>query len=150
MKLEFKQGFGLVHILDGKETSVGIKRSFPNTHLRKYFSILDDQGKELAFIEKLDDLSESNKSSIEQYFSKLDFKLKILKVFNVLDEFGLRNWEVQTSSGKRSFQSALDNWPQKMNEHEFVIEDLNGDKYWVDLSFNFDAYSRAQLSFFLD
>ncbi len=150
MKLEFKEGFGLIYIDGELEKSVSVKRSFPNSHPDKYFSILNDENQELMFIESLERLNEGNRKILNKYFSRLDFKLKVTKVFKVKDEFGLRNWEVETSSGKRKFQSALDSWPIRVDENEFVLEDLNGDKYWIDLKYEFDEESRKQLSFYLD
>ena len=120
-------------LLRNKQWSkVELKPCFPLTHKQKYFSIRDEEGKELEFLENLDELDEINSKLVESYLNFKSFKFKVQGIYKIEEDFGVRHFEVKTQIGDRNLQTSLENWPKLQKDGSYIIEDIYGDQYLVD------------------
>ena len=112
MQFKLAEDKKLFWLSDEDWVSVEIKACFPNSHPNKYLSVRNDKGVELALIEKLDDLSLDSKLIVDEYLKFKSFVFKIVGIYKISEDFGLRSFEVKTESGDRCFQMALEDWPE--------------------------------------
>lgn len=110
---------------------VELKACFPTSHPDKYFSIRDEQGQELALLENLNILDDQNKRIVESYLSFKSFVFEVTGIYEIEEDYGLRHFEVKTNKGDRSFQMALEVWPQVFEDGTIVFDDLHGEQYHV-------------------
>ncbi len=141
---------GLVYIEEEKETWVSLKKCFPKTHSEEFISVLNNEGEEILFIEAIDKLEEKDRQAVKEYLEKSNYQMEIIKIIFVQDEYGFRHWEVETTSGKRVFQTALSSWPIVFGNGSILIEDLNKDRYWISNRLNLDTKSDRILSTYVD
>lgn len=115
---------------------VDLKPCFPNSNPKKFFSILDNEGNELSMLETLEGLDEANYKILKEYLSFKCFRFEVLGVYKIEDDFGLRHFEVKTTSGDKCFQMELDEWPLKDDRGNIIFDDLYGEQYYIrDLEF---------------
>lgn len=133
----------LIHLIGTRRTRVNVKRCFPWSQPDHFFSLRDDDGKEVMLVEKLDDLSHSSRRALLSVLRESGFVFTIEKVLVVEQEFDLRYWKVETSQGRRKFQTEVDDWPRSLSEQSFLIQDLAGDLYFIENEKELDEKSRA-------
>lgn len=122
--------------------SVELKSCFPLTHPNEFYSIRDEKKKEVALLNDLAELDEVNQEIIQKYLSRKNFTYEIIGIYDVVEEFGVRNYKVKTSSGDRLFQTELDYWPVQQ-KNKVLIHDLFGDQYFIsNLQFGNEILSR--------
>ncbi len=129
MKFKIAKNMELFWFDENKWISVDLKPCFPNTLKNQFFSIRDNDGKELVLLENLKLLEEDSKMIIEEYLKFKSFKFKIIGIYLIEEDFGVRHFEVKTVNGDRNFQTNLDDWPRLENENLVVINDIYGDQY---------------------
>jgi hypothetical protein len=150
MKLACNNQLFLVHIDDGISTSVKVVKCFPLTHKTKYLSLVDKEGKEIAFIDDMNELSTDNYRVLNEYLDKLDFQYEITDITNIQEDFGLRHWEVNTQAGETKFQTSLIAWPKFISKNKVLIQDLNGDKFFIPDVTELDSKSYEVLKFYIE
>lgn len=121
---------------------VELKCCFPDSHPDMYFSVMDEKKKEVTLIESLKELDELNQKILAEYLETKNFVLEIIGIYDIREEFGVRHFEVQTKSGKRSFQTELDIWPEQKGAYT-LINDIYGDQYQIQqLEFGSEILAR--------
>ncbi len=108
-----------------------IRPCFPWSYPRRFLSVRDDKGNELALIQNLEDLDETSRQAVETALKNARFTFDILAIDNIERDFELRVWKVRTRQGPRTFLIKLDDWPRELDDGSLVIRDLSGDSFRI-------------------
>lgn len=155
---EAYQAFQLERRVDGKlwlvrtdgAVAVDVVRCFPWSEPRRFLSFRNAEGEEQAFIRDLDELDPRSRGVAAETLRRASFVLDIAEILEVAEDFELRSWRVRAANGVRSFQTALDSWPEKLPDGSLLLEDVYGDLYRVPAPGALDAKSRKLLWAFVD
>ena len=129
---------------------VRVHRCFPWSEPGKFLSLRDDDHRELALVETLDELDGDSRSVLEGAIAEAGFVLEVTRIIRVEEEVEIRSWEVETRQGPRAFQTRLDDWPMEVPGGGIVIRDVAGDLYHVADPGRLDEASRGWLWAFVD
>ena len=133
-----------------KEVEVDIVPCFPWSKPDSYLSLVDDKGKEVDFIENIDDLNDINAKAIREYLAEANFILDIALINNISDEIDLRQYDVETIHGARTFFTKLDDWPAVKENGIILIEDLSGDIFRIKSANDLDKKSQKMINSYLN
>lgn len=75
------------------------RRLFPRTGLRRYITLLDEEGVEVAVIRNLDTLPETERRTIEECLDEYYHIPKIERIVGRVEKFGVIRFEVETDRG---------------------------------------------------
>ena len=143
--LEFsKYGVLYLHQEDGKER-VTIRKCFPWSQAEQFFSLQNDEGEELALIERVSDLNGESLKALVQGLVAASFSFEVLKVYSVELDFELRIWDVDTTQGRRTFQTKPMDWPRELSGGGLLIQAIDGDLYRIADVSQLDEASQKQL-----
>lgn len=137
---------GLYLFRFGREEEVVIIASFPWSHPKEYLSLKNKEGLELLFIENRAELCAAHRELIDEQLDRRGFVLEICKVFAIDDEIELRRFDVETTSGSRSFYTKLEDWPELKSDGSILIHDIYGDLYQIVDWTSLDRKSREEIS----
>ena len=149
MKLRIEDNFEL-YFKNGSDEwqKVWLKQCFPKTMPHNYLSVLNEDNEELILIKSLSSLSDETKDVISRYLKFKNFKIEIVEILGIEEEYGIRQWQVDTVQGARIFQTAVQDWPTK-ERGVIRIEDIHNDVYFADLD-RLSKQSLKKLSFYVD
>lgn len=146
MLFQLKDNFELLYMQNTSDGElVSLKQCFPKTNPERFLSVLDKEGRELELIDSLSSLNEGDKVVIAKYLAFKNFRMRILKILSVEEEFGVRVFKVITDRGERSFQMTLQDWPYMNAEGQVVFEDINSDVYIIDDYSSLDKCTKKYL-----
>jgi len=131
---------------EGVTTEVNVKQCFPWSHPEDYLSLRGNNGKEVAMIEKIDDLSIENREVLSSYLTLVKFVIEVTSVVKIEEDVELRIYTVRTKSGDRIFQTKLEDWPTVKSSGEVLIQDLSGDLFQITNIKSLDQGSLQMLS----
>lgn len=134
----------------GDEKSVSLIQCFPWSHPYGYLSLRDDKGREVVLIPDVSHLSAASQRAVTRELHDTMFVLEITEICKIEKEFELRNWEVLTQQGPRTFQTGLEDWPTLLPMNRLLIRDIGGDLYHIHDTTKLDEKSKAQLKGFVD
>jgi hypothetical protein len=140
----WRSGLHLV-ATDGTLTPVRARRCFPWSEPGTYVTVRNADEEEVALYENLDGLDADSRAAVERSLNDASFVLEITALVAVEEEFEIRNWNVETRHGPRTFQTKLDEWPHRMPDGAFIIRDVAGDLYRVADPKELDERSRRLL-----
>lgn len=148
---KFKDSYEMYYQTNGVDGDndfipVTVKQCFPKSHPTKYLSVQNKEGKEVLLIEDIDSLEEKSRKEILKFLGFKNFKMKILQINSIEDEFGLRRWDVETSQGPREFQVELTKWPMVYSDGTVLIEDISGDIYLLNTNESLDKKTKDLIS----
>jgi len=148
MKFYLKDNFELYLENEQYEEKVWLKQCFPKTMPMSYLSVLNQDDKEVLLINKLTDINIDSQNVISKYLKFKNYKIEIIDIMKISEEYGVRQWEVLSSKGNRVFQTAIQDWP-KVNGSLVTIEDINNDVYFIDQS-KINPESLLKLKIYID
>ena len=124
-------------------TQVELKNCFPENFPNGYYSIRDEHKNELFLLKSLDELDEVNLKTVKDYLRFKNFVFEITGIYSITEEFGIRNWSVETKEGGRLFQTELDFWPIELKSGDILVRDIYTDQYLIkSLDFGNDLLKR--------
>ena len=130
----------------GEDVSpVRVHRCFPWSEPGRFLSLRDDDHRELALVETMEDLDGASRRVLEGAVAEAGFVLEVTRIVRVEEEVEIRSWEVETRQGRRAFQTRLDDWPVDVPGGGIVIRDVAGDLYHVAEPEALDPESRRWL-----
>lgn len=135
---------------DGASTAVRIARCFPWSARSQFISLRDEERRELWLIESPDTLDPDSRETLEDALVEADFVLELERIVNVDEEIEIRCWDVETSQGRRRFQTRRDDWPRVVPGGGVLIRDVAGDLYYIREPGTLDGKSQALLAAFVD
>jgi len=148
--LQFRDDGHLLLQQGEQQVMVTAKSCFPWSQPGQHISLRNDSHEELAYVAKLEDLSEASRKALEQALLAGEFTFEIQKIHSLRSQFDLRIWEVETEQGPRKFQIKLDDWPYRFADGSILVKDLSGDLYSIKNPDALDAESRKRLWAFRD
>lgn len=140
-------GAGEQLLLDVDETTIPVRpvRCFPWSAPQDQVSLRDGDDREVAFVERLQDLSTESARALTRALRVVGFAFEILRVDRVEEDFELRVWTVHTRQGARRFQTPLDEWPWASPDGGYFVRDLSGDLFRIPRPETLDPASQRRL-----
>jgi hypothetical protein len=135
---------------DGSRTAVRAVRCFPWSHPASFFSLRDDDDKEVLLLSDPAELDAESRANLEEALARVGFVLVVTAIHSVSEEYELRLWSVETEQGPRKFQTARDAWPRELPGGGVLIRDVAGDLYFVPDPTKLDQKSQHLLWAFVD
>jgi hypothetical protein len=140
----------LIVEIDGRRISVRLRQCFPWSQPHRHLSLRDDSDREIAMVEDPAALGEGSRCAIEQALAVAGFVLNVTRVVSIDEEVEIRQWIVDTTQGRRAFQTHLDDWPRSLPGGALLIRDVAGDLYRLADPATLDRHSRDLLWAFVD
>ena len=108
------------------------RRLFPVSGLRRYISLLDEDGKEHAIIRNIDNLMRESKEVIEEALSEYYLVPKISALLDVSEKYGILKWVVDTDRGVQSFTIRnRHNDIKVLYDGRVLVRDSNDNRYEI-------------------
>jgi len=124
-------------------------RAFPLSDPRHSISICDAQGREILYIESLDDLDAPTRAALEGELAQREFVPVILRVINMPTQSEPATWHVETDRGLTTFEVDSDDCIYRRPPHRVSIVDSRGIRYEIPDTQALDHHSRRVLDRFL-
>ena len=150
LRLERRGDGGLWAIRDDVARAVWVRRCFPWSEPARFVSLRDDADREFALVRDPAELDPASRRVLEDTMLGAGFVFAITRVRHIEEEVEIRNWQVDTRQGPRSFQTRLDAWPRLLPDGGLLIRDVAGDLYHLADLAALDKQSRALLWAFVD
>lgn len=124
-------------------------RAFPIQSPLISISMVMSDGREVAWIDKLDDLSESVRELILDELESREFMPEISKINSVTSFAMPCTWEVSTDRGDTEFVLKGDEDIRRVGRASLLITDNHGIQFLIRDMFEIDRHSRKILDRFL-
>ena len=128
---------------------VRVRQCFPWSEPHRHLSLRDGEDKEIALVEDPASLGPASREALERAVAEAGFVLEVTRLVSIEEEVEIRQWEVETRHGGRSFQTHLDDWPRVLPGGGLLIRDVAGDLYRLTVT-ELDKKSRELLWAFVD
>jgi len=128
---------------------VRVRQCFPWSEPQRHLSLRDAEDKEIALVDDPASLGVASRAALERALAEAGFVLEVRRVVSIEEEVEIRQWEVETRHGPRSFQTHLDDWPRVLPNGGLLIRDVAGDLYRLVVT-ELDRKSRELLWAFVD
>lgn len=129
--------------------TVRVRQCFPWSEPHRHLSLRDAEDREVALVEDPAVLGAASREALERALAEAGFVLDVTRVVSIDEEVEIRQWEVETRHGQRSFQTHLDDWPRQLPDGGLLIRDVAGDLYRLTVT-ELDRKSRDLLWAFVD
>ena len=150
LELRGAGGGRLIAIVGGEAVAVRLRQCFPWSEPHRHLSLRDDDDEEVALVEALATLPAESRQALEKALAEAGFVLEVTRVLSIDEEVEIRQWQVETKHGPRSFQTHLDDWPRALPKGGLLIRDVAGDLYLLASPGEMDRRSRELLWAFVD
>ena len=147
-----RDSFGkLIITLENGEEWVGVTpvRAFPIQAPTRGISLVRDGGKEVAWIDDLDDVPTDIAQLIRDEIDGREFIPEILAIKDVSSFATPCTWFVKTDRGDTEFVLKLDEDIRRIGETALLVADSHGINFLVRDMFKIDKHSRKILDRFL-
>ena len=131
------------------EIDVRLRRSFPWTRGDQFISIRTKAGKEVAMIERLDDLSPDQRQIVDDWMAANSFVPSISRVNSVNIDFGYQQWDVVTDRGPLTFRVQEREDIRFLIDGRFSVKDVDGNVYVLPRPDELDAKSQRAVQVLL-
>ncbi|MBI1915878.1 MAG: DUF1854 domain-containing protein [Planctomycetes bacterium] len=123
-------------------------RAFPLSSPRHGVSVCDAEGRELFWIDDLDDLPVSVRKVLEDELTRREFVPVLRRVLSVT-AVEPSEWRVETDRGPTRFLLKSEDDVCPLDDHRALVTDANGIRYLIPDLRELDATSRRLLERFL-
>lgn len=124
-------------------------RAFPLAAPDEGLALLNQEGHEVAWIERLSALSEETRSLIEAELSSREFMPELQRIETVSSYATPSTWTVSTSRGPTAFVLKGEEDIRRLPGNGLLIADNHGIQYLIRDRKNLDRHSRKILDRFL-
>ncbi len=124
-------------------------RAFPIAAPDEGFSIVDPDGREIAWIERLEDLPEDARRLVEEDLASREFMPEIHRLRRVSSFATPSTWEVETDRGETSLVLKGEEDIRRLTQSTLLIEDSHGIHFLIRDLQALDRASRKLLDRFL-
>jgi hypothetical protein len=139
----------LIALTERGPVTVRVRQCFPWSEPHRHLSLRDAEEREVALVDDPASLSAASREALERALAEAGFVLEVTRVVSIDEEVEIRQWEVETRHGPRSFQTHLDEWPRQLPGGGLLIRDVAGDLYRLTVT-ELDKKSRELLWAFVD
>ena len=141
---------GQLLVVDDPPVPVRVRQCFPWSGPHRHLSLRDASDREVALVDDPTALDGASRGAIERALALAGFVLEVTRVLEIDEEVEIRQWSVETTSGPRTFQTHLDDWPRELPDGALLIRDVAGDLYKLGAPQTLDRKSRDLLWAFVD
>jgi hypothetical protein len=141
---------GQLFVMNDPPVPVRVRQCFPWSEPHGYLSLRDSSDREVVLVDDPSALDDASRGAIERALAIAGFVLEVIRVVAIDEEVEIRQWSVETSSGPRSFQTHLDDWPRTLPDGGLLIRDVAGDLYKLGAPHTLDRRTRDVLWAFVD
>lgn len=124
-------------------------RAFPLSDPGHSVSICNRDGREIVFIDSLDDLDPETREILEKELGRREFVPVILRILNTPPETEPSVWQVETDRGVTTFEVESEDSVHRREPAQVSIVDSRGIRYLIPDTRKLDAHSRRVLGRFL-
>ena len=124
-------------------------RAFPLSDPLHAISICDKDGREIVYLDSLNELDPAMRSTIEEALAKREFVPIILKILSTPPRTEPALWEVETDRGVTSFEVESEDSIYRREPRQVSIVDVRGIRYLIPDTRKLDQRSRRVLERFL-
>lgn len=124
-------------------------RAFPISRPQQGLSLLAADGRELAWIERLDELPPAQRELIEAELAGREFMPEIRRIVSVSTYATPSTWQVETDRGPTTFVLRGEEAIRRLAGHALLISDSHGIHYLIRDAAGLDRGSRHLLDRFL-
>lgn len=122
---------------------------FPSSNGRKFITLLDESGVELAVIRDLDALPKAQREIIEDCLAEYYLIPRITKILNTTEKFGLITLDTETDRGPARIEIRSLLYGFKQVGNRLLLRDSNDNRYEIPDLRQLDAKSRHFLDNFI-
>lgn len=151
--------FQLVHDAFGKlvltladgtvHAQVVVVRAFPIAAADQGISILSVDGKELVWIEHIDQLNDAQRQTVLRALQEREFMPEIQRLEGVNSFSTPSVWRVQTNRGATEFVLKGEEDIRRLSIHTLIVSDAHGVQYLIRHLPSLDRHTRKLLDRFL-
>jgi hypothetical protein len=135
---------------DGRQhVGVELIRAFPLSDPQHGVSVCEANGREILWIDNLNDLPAPLARQIEEELARREFVPVIRRVLRVSAPVEPSEWEVETDRGRTRFLLNSEDDVHALDEHRALITDAHGVRYLIPDLTQLDAHSRRLLERYL-
>lgn len=124
----------------GAHVGVQVARAFPLSDPTRGVAVTDSKGRELLWIEDLDELAEELREAIEEALSHREFMPLIVEILSVQEVGEFSEWQVRTDRGPVTFRIKTEDDLRRMGRKGALFVDRNLVRYLLP---DVDALDRA-------
>ena len=136
----------VVQLPDGTTyTKVEPVRSFPINETSRYIALLDDEGNEIGIVEDVKKITSKSRDILMEELEKRYFMPKITKVNSLDGQFGVTEWDVETTQGDVEFGMRSRYDIVTLENGRVLIKDVDGNRYEIENYNKLDPKSIALL-----
>jgi len=132
-----------------RHAGVSVLRAFPLSAPGEGFAVVDDEGRELAWVERLDALDPATRAQVEAALAGREFLPEILRLRAVSSPSAPSTWTVETDRGETRFVLAAEEDIRRLGQGRLLISDAAGVQCLVRRLEDLDRASRRLLERFL-
>jgi hypothetical protein len=124
-------------------------RAFPISHPHEAIAIVDRDGHELVWLDKLDQVNLENQTLIQEELASREF-IPVLTKINQVSTFATPStWQVETNRGPTEFILRGEENIRRVNKAMYLISDTHGVQYLIQDIQVLDKHTRRLLDRFL-
>jgi hypothetical protein len=123
--------------------------SFPFSAPEESISIIDIYGKELAWLNRLDELDKESCDLVKNYLTVREYRPTILQITSVSSYSTPSIWTLRTDKGLCNFELSTEENIRRLGDGRLVLTHANGMQFIVHDMFNLDSKSRQILARFM-
>ena len=139
-----EQGRLAVTLPDGAEhVNVRVLPAFPISRPKRFFYLLDENGKELGLLLEPKRLDRESRDPILAQADQAYFMPRIVRIVSIDERMGIARWEVETDRGSSRFDVVTRSesvW--YVGRNRIVIRDADGNRYLIRDLYALDRRSR--------
>jgi hypothetical protein len=124
-------------------------RAFPLSDPLHAISICDQNGREIVYIDSLDELEPATRAVVEESLAKREFVPVILKILTTPPRTEPSLWQVETDRGVTSFEVESEDSIYRREPRQVSIVDVRGIRYLIPDTRKLDQKSQRVLERFL-
>ncbi|MCR2746850.1 cyanophycin metabolism-associated DUF1854 family protein [Limnobacter parvus] len=123
--------------------------AFPFSAPEESISIVDEYSKEMAWIDRMDQLDADSQAAVKAYLALREFRPKVLRITSVSTYSTPSIWMLETDRGPCKFELPSDESIRRLAGNSLVLTHANGMQFIIDDLFALDARSRQILARFM-
>lgn len=142
-RLQFTASDGKIHV------GVFPVRAFPIAAPDEGFSLLNQEGRELVWINRLEDLPVTTRVLIEEELALREFMPEIQRINQVSSYATPSTWKVETDRGETELVLKAEDHIRRLGHTSLIITDSHDVNFLIRDSDQLDKHSRKLLDRFL-
>ena len=147
-----RDSFGVLHLttIDG-DTHAGVTpvRAFPIGDPHGAIAMVQGDGKEVAWIDRLDELAPPVRALLQEELDSREFMPEIARITDVSSFATPCTWSVATDRGDTAFVLKDEGDIRRIGDASLLVADNHGIHYLIRNMFTIDKHSRKILDRFL-